>query len=134
MDPLAAFSVAGTVAQFIQFTASLIHGSTEILQSTNSVTKDVENTDVVYSALLAFDEKLSHSLKGTLGFSNGGVGGELKALVGACSEDCCNILEITTRLKAQNGPSNRLRSVGAALRAEWKKSDIEKLDNRLRRS
>ncbi|KAK8850906.1 nacht nucleoside triphosphatase [Apiospora arundinis] len=134
MDPLAAFSVAGTIAQFIQFTASLIRESTEILQSASSATKDVENTDVVYSTLLDFDDKLGRSLEGTLGFSNGGVGSELKALVGACSEDCCNILEITTRLKAQNGPSNRLRSVGAALRAEWKKSDIEKLDNRLRRS
>ena len=134
MDPLAAFSVAGTVAQFIQFTASLIHESTEILQSANSATKAVENADVVYSALLDLDEKLSRSLEQPAGPYNGRVGGELKALVSACSEDCRSILEITRRLKAQMGPNNRLQSVKMALQAEWKKSDIEKLDVRLRRS
>ncbi|KAK6860713.1 hypothetical protein PG995_004349 [Apiospora arundinis] len=134
MDPLAAFSVAGTIAQFIQFTASLIRESTEILQSASSATKDVENTDVVYSTLLDFDDKLGRSLEGTWALSYGGVSRELKSLVKACSEDCRSILEITKSLTARRAPRNRLQSMGMAMRAEWQKLDIEKLDNRLRRS
>ncbi|KAK6829771.1 hypothetical protein PG987_010355 [Apiospora arundinis] len=134
MDPLAAFSVAGTIAQFIQFTASLIHESAEILQSASSAAKDVENAGVVYSTLLDFDDKLGRSLEGTWALSYGGVSRELKSLVKACSEDCRSILEITKSLTARRAPRNRLQSMGMAMRAEWQKLDIEKLDNRLRRS
>ncbi|KAE9366262.1 hypothetical protein N431DRAFT_386517, partial [Stipitochalara longipes BDJ] len=130
LDPLSALSLAGNIIQFVEFGTKLVHGTNEIIKSTEgSLEKHVwlEETTSSLGQLsndLAIDTQrgptASHSKKDE----------ELLNLAISCKHDADDLLATLGDLKAQN-PGRKWQSFVQALRSVWKESKIKELERRL---
>ncbi|KAI0880041.1 uncharacterized protein GGS22DRAFT_100299 [Annulohypoxylon maeteangense] len=130
MDPVSAFGVAGTIVQFIGFATSLVSNSSEILESANNLTKDLDNIDTVYGTL----HNLSVELETAYRFCHDKIKGELLQLLLTCQADCAELLNITKKLKSQDEGKSRYGSLRTAIGVMWKGSKVRQLDERLQRT
>ncbi|KAI7779269.1 hypothetical protein LA080_001032 [Diaporthe eres] len=61
MDPLTAFSLAGTIIQYLDFTTSLVRTTVEIHDSIKGLSSEVSSLEEVYTALSEFSSELETS-------------------------------------------------------------------------
>jgi hypothetical protein len=122
MDPLTAVSLAGTVIQFVDFTAKVVSKSTELYRSGSGTL--VENANIETTA--ADLKKLNAQLKQTTAVGDP----DLKALCQACSDVADQLLAALTKVRV-NSTGQKWQSLRKALRSIWSKEEITQLEQRL---
>lgn len=138
MDPLSAFGLSASILQFVTFAASLIKQSIEIHDSSHGLSKKLLDTEDTYRSLSEFYLKFDTSSR-----QSGDVGvhadirdhvAGLKALANDCKHDCRILLDVIEKLKIEDGPRRRLKSLRAAFFAYRQGDTIESLQKRLART
>ncbi|KAI3325791.1 hypothetical protein HD806DRAFT_521287 [Xylariaceae sp. AK1471] len=134
MDALSALSIAGTVTQFVSFTASLISQASELHGSTNSSTAEVQNVNSVYTTLLEFSFGLKNASRDLLELDLNLEARKLLELVAECQSDCEKLLDITRTLKSEGKQKTWYYCLRKAIESTWKLPEIRLLDERLQRT
>lgn len=135
MDPLTAFSLAGTIIQFLDFTTSLIRTTVEIHDSIRGLSSEVSSLEEVYTALREFSSELETSNQ-----KSQDVPSEIRvqmtsmnSLSRSCKEDCDKLLKIVGKLTS-GGPRRRWKSFKAAVSSLRKQNEIAVLEERVSRT
>lgn len=139
MEPLAALGLAGNIVQFVHFASGLVETTVAIRRSSAGCTADVLTLDKVYGQLKNFDLKLTSSYdKAVAGQAQENAFGSdftsFHELASLCKRDCERLLRVVDKLKTQNGSAGPWQCFRAALKAMWKKGEIEALEQRLTRT
>jgi hypothetical protein len=134
MDALSALSIAGTVTQFVSFTASLISQASEIHGSAKSSTAGIQNVDSVYTTLLEFSFGLKNASRDLSELDRNLEARKLLELVDECQSDCEKLLDITRTLKAEGKQKTWYHCLRKAIESTWKLPEIRLLDERLQRT
>ncbi|KAI8633517.1 hypothetical protein F5Y19DRAFT_244566 [Xylariaceae sp. FL1651] len=134
MDALSALSIAGTVTQFVTFTADLISQASELHDSTNTSTAEIHNIDNVYASLREFSFSLTNASRDLSELESSLEVGKLLGLVVECQRDCDSLLEITRTLKSEDKQKTWYQCLGKAIKSAWKLPEIRLLDERLQRT
>lgn len=135
MDPLTAFSLAGTIVQFVDFATSLVRTTVEIHESIRGLSSEVSNLEEVYTALSEFSSELEASNQKTQGIPSSirPQVTSLTRLSTSCKEDCDKLLKIVEKLTL-GGPGRRWKSFKAAVASLRKQDEIAKLERRISRT
>lgn len=135
MDPLTAFSLAGTIIQFLDFTTNLVRTTVEIHDSIKGLSSEVSSLEEVYTALREFSSELETSNQ-----KNQGLPSEIRVqmtslnrLSTSCREDCDKLLKIVGKLTS-GGSRRRWKSFKAAVSSLRKQDDIAMLEKRVSRT
>jgi hypothetical protein len=149
MESLAALGVAASTAQFVTFASGLVSNAIEISGSASGATSQVLSMEVVYTQLKELASTLAatpvpdhpSAVEGAQhpGAAEGRMSSTAKAiqeLSQSCRDDCEQLLDVTTKLKAQQSsvPGRKWESFRVVLKTLWKKKDIQDLEERLARS
>lgn len=134
MDALSALSIAGTITQFVSFTASLISQASELHGSTNTSTTQVLNVDSTYSTLLEFNFGLKNASRDLLDQDRNSEARKLLELVAQCQSDCEKLLNITQTLKSEHQHLTWFQCMRKAIESAWNLPEIRLLDERLQRT
>ncbi|KAJ2993823.1 hypothetical protein NUW58_g1728 [Xylaria curta] len=134
MDALSALSIAGTVTQFVSFAGNLVSQASELHESANNATAEVQNIDNVYSTLLEFSFGLKNANRDLSELEHNLEAGRLLVLVVECQCDCGKLLDITRALKSGSEHKTWYRCMRKAIESAWKLPEIRLLDERLQRT
>lgn len=144
MDPLSAFGLAGTIAQFVGFAAKLISITVNIHGSSGGAHDEMENIEDVYSKLVEFSSGLQIDLVvepqvAIDGFKNPlpRYQDELRAiqeLSASCRRDCNQLLDIVREIQLGKTSKATLKSFRSALKFLMKSDEISQIDKRLQRT
>lgn len=127
MDPLAAFSVAANVIQFVDFTSKLISGSHEIYKSATGEAKRNSELKTITKSLMRIN--LSLGKQGPLGSANER---ELENLCKDCSSVAIDLIRALEQLQIKSsGKHQRWSSFKSALLTVWRQEDIDTLEQRV---
>ncbi|KAM0354954.1 hypothetical protein ACHAPU_000795 [Fusarium lateritium] len=144
MDPLSAFGLAGTIAQFVGFAAKLISLTAGIHSSSGGAHDEFQNIEDVYSKLVEFSSGLQIDLVVAPQVPNDGFKnplptyqGELKAiqeLSKSSRRDCNRLLDIVRGIQLEKSSKATLKSFRSALKYILKSDEISQIDKRLQRT
>lgn len=136
MDPLSGAGLAGTVVQFVQFTANLFSIAKEIHRSSSGISKERASLEGIYNRLAALSQNLqqyadaSPSSEGAQPDNAGDVA--MVVLAKECRIDCNRLLSVLERLNHGHGSLPKWwKSFRSALRELWNKDEIEALEARI---
>ncbi|KAH7370332.1 hypothetical protein BKA65DRAFT_545039 [Rhexocercosporidium sp. MPI-PUGE-AT-0058] len=132
LDPLTAFSLAGTVVQFIDFSCKIISTTRELSHSMNGASEEFNNHEIVTRDLLGMSEKLEASVEecfvGGVPYSSSDE--VSKGLSKGCGSLSKTMLSRLDKLKAQNGAGKR-KSFKQAIRTLSSQKEILEIAARL---
>lgn len=139
MDPLTAFSVAGTIIQFVDFGHQLLRSSVQLYKSSRGSLKTHEELELVTADLQCVIAKLRGSV--SVESSNcaptdtgGDYSGKTFTLICDETEKIADeLLKKLCGLKVEDGKNRKWKSLKAAVQAAWSKEEIKSLETRLSR-
>lgn len=138
MDPLSALSLAGTIAQFVQFATGLFQGTRKIYESVSGSTEKSDSLDYIHMTLSDLLTKLNASAQQTDSRVRIVASGlpkdapSLSVLASMCRQDCFKILGIIQKMKAEAHSGPKIwKSFRAALAESTKAHDVEQLHQRI---
>ncbi|KAK5625286.1 hypothetical protein RRF57_001002 [Xylaria bambusicola] len=134
MDALSALSIAGTVTQFLSFAGELVSQASELHESANTSTAEVQNVDTVYSTLLELSFGLKNASRDLSELESNSDAGHLLGLVAECQHDCDKLLDITRTLRSEDVHKTWYQCCRQAIQSKWKMPEIHQLDERLQRT
>jgi hypothetical protein len=131
MDGLSALSVAASVAQFIEFTYSLVTKSKEIYTSAHGAPLQQVEMEAAIKRLIELSERIK-----TAPLQKSGLVVQDQALASIC-QGCTTIsnqlLAKLNKLKIEDGEKHRgYRSFRQALKSVWAKGSIDEMAARLK--
>jgi Fungal N-terminal domain of STAND proteins len=131
LDPLTAFSVAGTVVQFVDYTSKVFAKSSEIYKSTRGATQINEELQELATDLIDLTTKLSRPLLHE-GPPNSPSEEEqrLEQLCIACSKIAADMITRLDNLKPPR-TRKRWRSFQQAIKMAWTEDEMNELTVRL---
>ena len=139
MDPVSAFGLAASVAQFISFAASLVSSSVEIHTSVAGATSKIQSIEMVYQQLAELSTLLANNSiqrpGSHLPLPLATHVSLLTDIAKTCKSDCDKLLTMVRTLKTGSSSQgrNKWRSFRTALKTVWKANEIESLEHNLRR-
>ena len=126
MDPFTAFSLAGTIVQFVDFGGKIVITALKIYRSPSDTTQDGLDAKKVADSMSTLKSKIESGLSR----SSTTTDKHLLDLGGQCFDIANDIIEVFRSPNMSQIPSAR-RAIKQALRLAWKKEDIETLKERL---
>ncbi|PVH83511.1 hypothetical protein DL98DRAFT_615812, partial [Cadophora sp. DSE1049] len=125
LEPLTAFSLAGTVVQFVDFSCKIFSTAKELSQSKNGTSEEIYNHEVITRDLLGMSEKLETSVQEDFveGVSYGGSDQALKKLCEGCQSLSKTMLKRLEKLKIQDGAGKRT-TLKQAVKTMWSQKEI----------
>ncbi|KAG4428595.1 hypothetical protein IFR05_015919 [Cadophora sp. M221] len=128
LDPLTAFSLAGTVMEFIDFGCKIISTTRELSQSRNGASEEVNNHEVITRDLLSLSEKLEASVEECFvdGVSYTGSDEALKKLCEGCDSLSKKMLKRLDKLKIQDGAGKRA-TLKQAIKTLWSHNELSEI-------
>ncbi|CAH0043630.1 unnamed protein product [Clonostachys solani] len=136
MDPVSAFGLAASVAQFVMFTSTLISQGTEIYRSSSGLSSDGSTIEAIYGRLHELSMALDTPAHAIV-FDGGQCMRQVETIAElsrVCKADCAQLLGIVASLKVEDGSRSKWKSFRAALKAHWKNGEIAKLEDRLEKT
>lgn len=121
MDPFTAFSLATGVITFIDFSWKLMTETTEIAKSIDGRSEDTRTLDLIIKDIDASDAAIERTAAAATDTD-----ATLSQIIQQCRAVSARLRDTLEKLAVAPGDSH-WRSFTAALRAVWKKSDIESL-------
>ena len=140
MEALAVVGLAAAVAQFVEFTSSLVTTAADTYRSQTGATDEHANLEQVYSKLEKLCSQLSTSEDDRItasGYSaNASVPemDELKALAAECRSDCEALASAVRNLIGERGQKSPLKSCKAALKTALGQRKLAELEARIGRT
>jgi len=132
MDPLTAFSLAGTIVQFLDFGCKVLARSNEIYKSASGALSFVQEVDLATRDLSNISMRLRQPLDG-LGVTQIGLDDQmLRDICKECQNLANEMLERLRSLKVESG-NRRWASLREALKATWAESELSELTGRMTR-
>ena len=131
LDPMTAFSVAGTVVQFVDFTAEIFAKSNEIYKNAGGATQINEELHELATDLIELTTKLRRPLR-----LDGSVHAmsederRLQELCNTCSRIAQDMINRLDTLKPP-GKKKRWKSFQQAIKAAWSENEMKALTARL---
>lgn len=126
---LNAIGLAGNVAQFIDYALKIVSKCKEAYKSVDGVTDEKLNIERMTDELLASSKKLSGSLAHCRAEPNDPAAIDedagLIAIAQSCEKIAGSLLNLRITFKVEPSTLRRLRSLGQALNAAWKKDEVE---------
>ena len=138
-DPITAFTaigLAGNVAQFIEYALKIVSKGKEAYKNVDGVTHENSDFERVADELRVSSKKLSSSLADRNvqpkdpAAKNEDAG--LIAIAQSCEKIAGSLINLLDTFKVEPGKFRRLRSLGQAVKAAWKKDEVEQLEATLR--
>lgn len=132
LDPLTAVSLAGTVVQFVDFTAKIVSKAREFSGAASGHAQGVSSPQILAADLMSLSEKLKGGLQAT---SNEGLSDDDQALKEVCN-GCIQLSEkMLQRLKSLNvrEGDGKFRVMLQASRSVWSQRELDDLANDLAR-
>jgi hypothetical protein len=136
MDPITAFSIAGTVVQFVDFSCKILTTTKELYKSSSGTVSLFQNFELVATDLCQLSQRLSnfkHKMtSGGEGCSSQSVEAD-NTLYRLCAESSAISSELLTRfnkLRVQ-GNSTKFKSFSKAVKSVFSESDIQETMRRL---
>ncbi|KAK2762644.1 hypothetical protein FQN54_000817 [Arachnomyces sp. PD_36] len=137
MDPITAFSIAGTVVQFVDFSCRVLTTTKELYKSSSGNVSLFQNFELVATDLYQLSQRLSNlnhgrNLSGGESISPKSVEAD-NTLYQLCAESSAIALELLTRfnkLRAQ-GSGTKFKSFAKAMKSVFSESDIQEMMRRL---
>ncbi|MCJ1395570.1 hypothetical protein MMC18_008456 [Xylographa bjoerkii] len=137
-DPITAFAaigLAGNVAQFVEYALKVVSKGKEAYISIDGATEENSNIEQVTEELRMSIRNLSNRLLDcNVHFDDRIAEKEdvgLFAIAQLCEKLAGNIIEKLDNFKVEPGKFRRLRSLGQAVKAAWKKDEVDQLENTL---
>lgn len=127
MDPLTAISLAGNIAQFIDFSCKLFSASRSIYTSNSGLSSDREDLHALTTNLQSISAKLKPVPLQSAKFN---VSNELQDLALRCDNIATELLAVLKKLALKDKPS-KWDSFHAALKTMWNKGKIDEMNKRL---
>jgi hypothetical protein len=131
LDPITAVSLAGTVVQFVDFSAKLISKGYEIYNSADGTFVENRELEVVAHSLQRHIGTLSRSSREVVSPATADEIA-LKELCEACQSVAGEFLDALDRVKVR-GSNRKWKSVQQALKSYWSQEKIEGLEKRIAR-
>lgn len=130
LDPLTAISLAGNVAQFVDFSSSIVSRTRELTKSSYGATQEAYNAEILIRDLVRITEQVKDGARTA---SASSPEEEDKALEGLC--DGCIILsermiKRLEKLKLEEGAGKR-RAFLHALKSVWSQRELESEESQL---
>jgi hypothetical protein len=126
MDPLTAFSLAGNVIQFVDFSTKLLLTGRELYRSASGALQPYEELELVTTDLVAICDKLHHEEE---------LGPEFERVCREAKEIAHELLRRLNRLKVTKGQGmqspKKWETLQQAFAIAWSKNDVEGLVARL---
>jgi hypothetical protein len=124
LDPLTAISLAGNVAQFVDFSSKIVSRTRELTKSSHRATQEAYNAEILVRDLVRVTEKVKDGARAARAAS---LGEEDKAL-----EDLCNgciilserMIKRLEKLKPEEGAGKR-QAFLHALKSVWSQRELE---------
>ena len=132
-DPITALSaigLAGNVAQFVEFALKIVAKGNEAYKDINGVSDENSNIDKVTRELCTTSRKLSDSLSE---YHDGSDDTGLITIAQSCENIAGDLINRLEKFKVKPGRFRRLRSLGQAIKAEWKKDEVKRLEATLKK-
>lgn len=132
LDPLTAVSLAGTVVQFVDFTAKIVSKAQEFSSTASGDGQGVSPHQILTADLLSLSEKLKDGLQET---SNEGLSDDDQALKDVCN-GCIQLSEkMLRRLKSLHfrEGDGTFKVMLQASRSIWSQRELDHLANDLAR-
>ena len=130
MDPLAAFSLAASILQFIDFTSRFVHKTYEVYK-TGSLSDHV-SIEAATLRLTSLSESIKFSNQSNTGASSNCVArSALNDVVAECLDIAKQIDDALSKFKPKN--DGQLESARVAIQAMFKQKKLEKLEQQLSR-
>ncbi|KAI0858200.1 hypothetical protein F4860DRAFT_322450 [Xylaria cubensis] len=130
MDPIIALGLASAVCQFVQFSSSLVKGTTKLYQSREDKSKENEVLEDIYGNL----QQLSTSLKTADSFDKTDLAehhNELRKIAEGCWADSELLLSLVSKLKLKTGRPRWWASFNVALNEVLAQREIRQLKERI---
>ena len=136
-DPISAFTaigLAGNITQFVDFALKIVSTAKEAYQNVNGVTDENSDIERVAGELRGSSKKLSSSLCSVQPNDPADASEDagLIAIAQSCEKIAGSLISLLDTFKVEPGKFRRLRSLGQAVKAAWKKDDVEQLETTLR--
>ncbi|KAH7397492.1 hypothetical protein BKA64DRAFT_37798 [Cadophora sp. MPI-SDFR-AT-0126] len=132
LDPLTAFSLAGTVVQFVDFSCKIFSTTQELSQSKNGTSEEFYTHEVITRNLLNLSEKLEANLQENFvdGVLYGGSDQALKKLCEGCRSLSKTMLKRLGKVKIQDRSGSRTM-LKQAIKIMWSRKEIAQIATQL---
>lgn len=138
-DPITAFTaigLAGNVVQFVDYALKIVSKGREAYKSVDGVTDENSDIESVTEELRASSKRLSSSLANCSVLPNDTAATRedtgLVSIAQSCEEIAKSLINLLDTFKVEPGKFRRIRSLGQAIKAAWKKDEVEQLEATLR--
>lgn len=128
MDPVTALALAGNIAQFVEYAWTILRSGSEIYSSAKAATDQNSTLEDVTTQLSTLSYRLRPPEGTHVVLSE--TDQSIEALRAGCAELASELLREIVKLKI-SGDKTVVKSIGLAIKTEWNKGKIEKLENRL---
>jgi hypothetical protein len=129
LDPLSAIGLAGTVAQFIDFSMEIISESRKIYRSGTGTSSENVELETIAESLHQFSMQLQTSKDGQIPVPN--MNAAFAKVLQSCQGVADELLQALRRLKVKDGPHKRWNSFQQALMSIWRKERLSEMQRRL---
>src|SRR3954454_21682390 len=135
MDPLSAFSLAGSVVQFVDFGITLLSGVGRLYRSPTGGLPVNDEVELITSDLKALIIKLRGPINPPVAQRPSEEDDDHLSFQKICNgalDIAEDLLQRLSRLKVSDGKGRKLESIRKAILTCWKEKEIEVILNRLR--
>ena len=136
MDPLSAISLAGSIAQFLNYATKLVSKGHALYKSSEGALAENLDLEVVANNLIDVNFRVvqSYSRIPSTSSSNATTSlidqQSLRSIAESCDNVAKQLLDILQKLKVQ-GPHRTWKSVRQAIKSVWNKAHIDELRGRM---
>jgi len=130
LDPLSAISLAGNIAQFVDFSSSIVSRTRELTKSAYRTTQEAYNAEILIRDLVRITEQVKNGAKTASASSLAEEDKALENLCGGCIILSKRMIKRLEKLKLEEGAGKR-QAFLHALKSVWSQRELESEESQL---
>jgi hypothetical protein len=130
LDPLTAISLAGNVAQFVDFSSKIVSKTRELTKSSHRATQEAYNAEILVRDLVRVTEKVKDGARDARASSPAEEDKALEDLCDGCIILSERIIKRLEKLKLEEGAGKRSAFLHA-LKSVWSQRELESEESQL---
>jgi molecular chaperone GrpE (heat shock protein) len=130
LDPLTAISLAGNVAQFVDFSSKIVSRTRELTKSSHRATQEAYNAEILVRDLVRVTEKVKDGARAARASSPAEEDKALEDLCDGCIILSERMIKRLEKLKLEEGAGKR-RAFLHALKSVWSQKELESEESQL---
>jgi molecular chaperone GrpE (heat shock protein) len=130
LDPLTALSLAGNIAQFVDFSGRIISRTRELTKSSHRTTQEAYNAEILIRDLVSITEQVKDGARSASASSPAEEDKALEALCDGCIILSERMIKRLEKLKLEEGAGKR-QAFLHALKSVWSQRELESEESQL---